>query len=231
MPRRDAITYLSKAAALLKETEVLADLNFKIGNVYIRAGSKKQAYPYYARSVELVPENAGARQNLIDVCKALYKNRVGLEQLNYLYDHQQINFPKRLLLAEFLIHSSQFEKARKIIAEAQYIHPFVVAETFDLEGRLSLLSGQFLQAILSYKNYLVVKPENSAALYTVAGLYAKTGNVPEAWRFLEKALQKGFRYSWVLQFDPSWKELRNTKKWNDLVNKFPMKKYASPVMQ
>src|SRR6185436_13008600 len=90
-PRKDAITYLLKADSLLIETETKADINFKVGNVYVWAGSKKQAYPYYARSVELVPDNASARLNLIDVCKAIYKNRVGLEQLNYLYEHQQIN--------------------------------------------------------------------------------------------------------------------------------------------
>ncbi|HEY6062213.1 MAG TPA: caspase family protein, partial [Chitinophagaceae bacterium] len=155
-PRKDAITYLLKADSLFTETETKADINFKVGNVFVWAGSKKQAYPYYAKSVELVPDNAGARLSLVDVCKSLYKNRVGLEQLNYLYGHQQINFQKRLLLAEFLVHSSQFEKAKKIIEEAQAIHPYVVPETFDLMGRLYLLSGQAAKANLFYQDYLAV---------------------------------------------------------------------------
>lgn len=229
-PRKDAITYLLKADSLLTETETKADINFKVGNVYIWAGSKKQAYPYYSRSVELVPENAGARLSLVDVCKALYKNRAGLEQLNYLYGHQQINFPKRLLLAEFLIHSSKFEEAKKIIEEAQAIYPYVVPETFDLMGRLYLLSAQPAQAILYYKDHLVVSINNPNTLYTIAGQYAKMENETEAWKWLEESMKKGFRYSWVLQFDPSWKKLRNTKQWNDLIKRFPMKKYSSPAM-
>ncbi len=229
-PRKDAITYLLIADSLFAETETKADINFKVGNVFVWAGSKKQAYPYYSRSVELVPDNAGARLSLIDVCKALYKNRAGIEQLNYLYEHQQINFQKRLLLAEFLIHSSQFDKAKKVIEEAQAIHPYVVPETFDLMGRLYLLSGQPAQAILFYQDYLVVSPNDPNTLYTIAGQYAKTGNEMKAWKFLEESLKKGFRYSWVLQFDPSWKNFRNTKKWNDLIKRFPMKKYLNPAV-
>jgi Tfp pilus assembly protein PilF len=230
LPRKDAITYLLKADSLLTATETKADINFKVGNVYVWAGSKKQAYPYFSKSVELIPDNAGARLSLIDVCKALYKNRAGLEQLNYLYEHQQINFPNRLLLAEFLVHSSQFEKAKKIIEEAQSIHPYVVPETFDLMGRLYLLSGQPAQAILFYQDYLVVSPNNSNTFYSMARLYAKTGNEIEAWKWLEESMKKGFRYSWVLQFDPAWKNFRNTKKWNDLIKRFPMKKYFNPAI-
>lgn len=228
-PRKDAITYLLKADSLLTETETKADINFKVGNVYVWSGSKKQAFPYYKRSVELVPDNAGARLSLIDICKALYKNRAGLEQLNYLYDQQQINFPKRLLLAEFLVHSSQFEKAKKIIEEAQAIHPYVVPETFDLMGRLYLLSGQPTQAIQFYKNYwLATSKKNPNTSYIIASLYAKTGNGTEAWKWLEESMKNGFRYSWVLQFDPSWNKFRNSNNWNNLINRFPMKKYPGP---
>jgi tetratricopeptide (TPR) repeat protein len=188
-------------------------------------GFKKKAYPYYARSVELIPDNASARLSLIDVCKALYKNRAGLEQLNYLYEHQQIDFPKRLLLAEFFIHSGQFDKAKKIIEEAQAIHPYLVPETFDLLGRLYLLSGQAELAILFYRDYLNTSPDNPNTMYAMATQYAKSGNQNEAWKWLEESLKKGFNYSWVLKFDASWKDFRNTMKWNDLIKRFPMKKY------
>jgi tetratricopeptide (TPR) repeat protein len=221
-PRKDAIEYLLKADSLLTETEVKADINFKVGNVYVWAGSKKQSYPYYARSVNLIPDNASARLSLIDVCKAIYKNRAGLEQLNYLYDHRQINFPKRLLFAEFLIHSGQFDTAKKVIEEAQAIHPYQVPETFDLLGRLNLLSGQAEQAIRYYKDYL-------NAMYAMATQYAKSGNQNEAWKWLEESMKKGFIYSWVLQFDPAWSNVKSSKKWIDLINRFPKKKYPIPT--
>src|SRR6185503_10365080 len=139
-PRKDGIEFLSKAADLLTEKEAVADINFKIGNIFVWSGSKRQAYTYYDKSIQLIPENAAARLRIIDVCKATYKNRAALEHLNYLFDNAKINFPNRILLAEFSIHSGQFVKAKKILTEAESIHPYIVPEIADLSGRLQLLS-------------------------------------------------------------------------------------------
>ncbi len=67
-PRKDAIEFLSRAADLMTETKTVADIYFKIGNVFVWAGSKKQAYPNYAKSIQLDPENAATRLRIIDVC-------------------------------------------------------------------------------------------------------------------------------------------------------------------
>jgi len=50
LPRKDGITYLKRATDLLSEKETLADIHFKTGNIYLWAGSKKQAYPYFEKS-------------------------------------------------------------------------------------------------------------------------------------------------------------------------------------
>jgi tetratricopeptide (TPR) repeat protein len=230
IPRKEAIRFLLKADSLLTETEVKADINFKVGNVYVWAGSKKKAWPYYAKSVQLGPDNASARLSLIDVSKALYKNRAALEQLNYLYDKQQINFPNRLLLAEFSIHSGQFEKGKKLLDEAEAIHPYVVPEIADLKGRMYLLSQKPAQGISFYKNFLAIHPSDCNTFYTLAKLYAQTGNKGEAWKWLKEAMKKGFNYSYILNSDVTWNDFRKTQQWNSLIKQFPMKKYIDPVL-
>ena len=226
-PRKDAITYLLKANSLLTETEVLGDINFKIGNIYVWSGSKKQAFAYYDKSIRLIPDNASARMNMIDVCKAIYKNRAALEHLTYLYDNQKINFPNRLLLAELYIHSAEFAKGEKLLEEAQSIHPYIVPETFDLLGRMNLLARQPAKAIPFYKNYLAARANDPNTLYTIAKLYVQTGNSKEAAKWLEAAINKGFNYSWVLKFDPAWNVLRKTGVWNNLIKRFAAKEYFS----
>lgn len=230
-PRKDAITYLLKADSLLNETEIKADIHFKAGNVFVWAGSKKQAYPYYLKSVELSPGNANARLNLADVCKAIYKNRKGFEQLSYLYDSAQINFPKRMLYAEWCIHAGQFEKAKKILEEAQAIHPYILPEAFDLLGRLNMLARQPAQAISFYKQYLVINKNDAAVLYSIARLYAGSGNATEAWKWLEQSLKNGFNYGYVLDIDAAWTNLRKTPKWVILMKLLKKKKYFEPPVQ
>lgn len=224
-PRKDAITYLLLADSLLRETEVLADINFKIGNVYVWAGSKKQAYAYYDKSIKLIPENASARMNMVDISKAIYKNRTALENLVYLYDHQKINFDHRLVLAEFYIHAGEFTKGKKVAEEAQTIYPYPVPATNDLMGRLHLLSLQPLKAIPFYKNYLSVNPDDPNTTYSIAKLYAQTGNSKEALKWLETAIKKGFNYTWVLKFDTAWDIIRKTATWNSLTKSIKPIKY------
>lgn len=230
-PRKDAIIYLLKADSLLNETEIKADINFKAANVFVWAGSKKHAYPYYAKSVELSPGHASARLNLVDVCKAIYKNRKGFEQLSYLYDSAQINFPMRMLYAEWCIHAGKFEKAKKLLEEAQAIHPYVLREAFDLMGRLNLLNKQPAAAISFYKQCAETRKNDPMLLYAIARLYAGSGNATEAWKWLAQSLKNGFNYGYVLDIDAAWTSLRKTPRWVILMKQLKKKKYFEPPVQ
>ena len=86
----------------------------------------------------------------------------------------------------------------------------------DLNGRLELLANKPLQAIPYYKNWLALHPHNGEAMYTLAKLYAKSGNSTEAWKWLSESLKAGFNYYWVLQYDESWETYRVNRKWKVL---------------
>lgn len=229
MPRFDAVNYFLKADSLFTDPVIKADINFKVGNLFVRSGSKKKAYPYYARSVELDTTNADCRLSLVDVTDAIYKNRVGLEQLEYLYAHQQIDFPKRMLYAKYSIHKGDLELGRKLLVEAQNIYPYVLPEAFDLTGRSYLLAHQHAKAIPWYNDHLNVYPDDAFTLYTLAKLYAKTGDSKNAWQYLEASMKNGFNYPFVLRFDEAWTKYRSNAKWNMLLKKYPVIQYQYPV--
>ena len=220
-PRKDAITYLSKAADMIKEPETVADIDFKIGNVYVWAGSKKQAYPFYDMAIKMSPENAPFRMKMVDIAHDLFRNRVALENLEYLYEQKQINFDHQKLLAEFDIHAGKFDTAKKILDEVEAIYPYNVPEIQDLNGRLFLLSKQFEKALPMYRQYLAENNNDKKTVYTIARLYALMKNDEEAWKWLEDAMKKGFNYSWVLQYDPTWENYRGSQQWKDLMARYP----------
>lgn len=248
-PRMDGIYYLQQAAELLSEKETLADIHFKTGNIYLWAGSKKQAYPYFERSLSLVPVNANARLTLIDIYKALYKNRKAFGQLNYLYDSSQINFEKRLLLAQFNIYAGQYDKASLLLNKTDSVHPYIlpdkakkeyrtyilkntskeVLEITNLKGLSKLLEGKINEAINFYKKSMAEQELNTGysnyANYTLARLYAKTGNANEAFKYLQLAIKAGFNYSFILENDSYIESLRKTPKWQTMINGMSLKKY------
>ena len=213
-PRYDGIKFLKEAAKLIASREMLAEINYKIGMLYIWAGSKKQAYPYFVKSLEFVPNNANTRMEIVEVGSATFKNRAALEQLIYLYDSSQINFKNRLLFSQFAMYAGQFARSKKILDEAEAVNPYPLPEISELWGRLNLLSNNPEQAISFYKVYLKDKPGDAGVYYTLARLYAMQKKNKEALSSLDIAVKLGFNYGFILKTDPVMDKLRNTNEWN-----------------
>jgi tetratricopeptide (TPR) repeat protein len=228
MPRKDGIAYLQRAAELLSEKETLADIHFKTGNIYLWAGSKKQAYPYFEKSISLVPDNANARLTLVDIYKALYKNRAAFNQLNYLNDSNQVNLPKRILFAQCNIWAGNFDKANESLNKTESYAPYTVLEINNLRGLAAMLYDKPKQAIEFYKKSINAQETDPwFNYYSVARLYAKTGNAKEAWKYLQSAIDMGFNYSYILQYDSYMESLRKTAKWQTMIAGISLKKYKT----
>ncbi|MEP7254728.1 MAG: hypothetical protein ABI666_03075, partial [Ferruginibacter sp.] len=216
-PRYDGIWYLKRAAELISEKETLASINYKIADIYVWAGSKKQALPYYENSLMFDPSNANTRMNIADVSAAIYKNRQAMEQLSYLYNKKQIDFSHQIMFAKFNMYAGQFDNAKKVLNEAEAINPYPLPEIIDLKGRFYLLSNDPDKAIGFYKTYLASKPADASTFYTLARLYAGKKNDTEAFRWLEKAISHGFNYTFILKSDPLMADISKTEKWNSLL--------------
>jgi tetratricopeptide (TPR) repeat protein len=227
MPRKDGIACLTKAAEIIADKGTLAGINFKIGNLYQWAGSKKQACPYFEKSLSYNPDDADVRMALIDNYTALFKNKDALAQLNYLNDSNQINFEKRLLLAQYNIQAGQFEKATVLLKQAALISPYKNSEMETLKGRLIFLSKKPADAIKFYQAYLLTNTSDSIACYTLARIYAKAGKTKDAFRYLQIAVKNGFNYSYVLKYDPYLDKLRKNEKWQTVFSNIKPLKYKS----
>ncbi len=226
MPRKDGIEYLQRAGALLSEKETLADIHFKTGNIYLWAGSKKQAYPYFEKSLSLVPDNANARLTLVDIYKAVYKNRAALNQLNYLNDSNQVNLPKRILFSQFNIRAGYFDKANASLNKTESYVPYTVLEINNLRGLAAMLANKPKQAIDFYQKSIHAQETDPwFNHYSLARLYAKSGNTKQAWKALQNAINFGFIYGYVLQNDSYLDSLRKTAKWQTVINNITVKKY------
>jgi hypothetical protein len=67
-----------------------------------------------------------------------------------------------------------------------------------------LLSQNNEKAIVFYKKYLAIHEKDSMVMYTIARLHARIGNTNEAIQWRAKAVKNGFKYSFVLDFDPDF---------------------------
>lgn len=215
-PLTDGIGFLRKADSLITEEETLAEVNFKIGDLYVWQGLPQRADAYYRRSFDLHPDDANTRLKYIYTTITNYNYELALEQLDSLNKRREINYPAQVMLARYCIHAGRFAEAGPLLNEAKAIHPYRQDDLTDLEGRLQLLAGKPLLALPYYKEYLSRHPGDAGTSYTIARIYAKSNNSTEAWKWLTQAINKGFDHYWVLKYDDSWNSYRSNRKWTDL---------------
>lgn len=228
-PYSDAINYLLRADTIFAADEnVLADVNDKLGDLFVWQGVPEKANGHYQKASDMQPQNTGIRLKLIDTYSATFLFQDALVHLDTLNNRKEINFPKQLMLAKYRIHAARIKEAENLLMDARAVHPYRVAEIADLSGRLHLLENQPKQAMVYYKEYLESHPNNPFTLYSIARLYSQLKKNGDAWEWLQKSMDKGFLYSYVLQYDSFWNEYRNTGKWKKLMAGYTFKTYSLP---
>jgi tetratricopeptide (TPR) repeat protein/uncharacterized caspase-like protein len=225
-PFSDGIRFFMKADSLITEDDdLLAEINDKMGDLYVWQGLVEDAPKHYQKAIALQDQNAGIRLKLVDVLNELYLFTAAQEHLDTLLNRKEINLTKQVLLAKYYAHSSKFNEAKLLLDQAEAMHVDDVAEIKDLYGRIELLSNQPKKAIDRYKIYLLQKPDDVEAMYSIARMYAKLGNKNEAWHWLQTAMNKGFLYSYVLKYDEVWNTYRPQRKWKELMKNYRLIAY------
>lgn len=227
-PKFEGILYLTKAAELISDRETRSSIYFKIGEMYIMAGSKKRAIPEFERSLTLLPDNVNIIIKLAEVYAGLHKNRLAIDQLDYLYKSNQISFDKRLQLARFNILAGNQASAERLLNKADSIHPYILPEIYNLNGLSNMLANKPVEAISAYEKSITAQQADPwFNHYSIARIYAKKGNTNQAWKYLTRAVELGFNYSYVLQNDGYMESLRKSSKWQTMISGINMKKYKT----
>lgn len=238
-PFTESIEFFLTADSLIDNSGVeneanmfqLVEINDHLGDLYVWQGLKELAGKHYEKAIGLQPQNTGIRLKTIDVHNVNYHFSSALVHLEVLATKKEINYTNEVLLAKYYIHASQFKQAQFHLKNAESIHPYKMAEIKNLYGRLALLSNNPKDAIKYYKEYLLLLPNDHEAMYSIARLYAKTGDKSQAWKWLKAAMDHGFLYDYVLKFDSYWNAFRKEAKWRKLLNQYKMKQYFTPTEQ
>lgn len=228
-PRTFGIRYLRKADSLFSGDEsVLADIDFKLGDLFVWQGLPLRATAWYEKSLSLLPSDASTRLKLVDIYNNAGQFTAARVQLDSLFNRKELDYNKQTLLAQYAMHESDFRVSGSLLDSAMSIHPYRPEQLTALNARLQWLSGNEKIAIPFYLALSNRAPENANYLYSLARCYAVTGGKEQAWLYLQKAISNGFHYSWVLKADEVWNPYRRQRRWDQLMVSFSPKKYKSP---
>lgn len=223
LPRTEAIAYFRKADSLMREpVDIVADMYNKTADLYVWLGLPGFAELYYKKAIDILPVSASNRMKLVDAAVGLWHFTDALEQLDTLYNRKEINYSHQVMLGDFCARAGRSDKAASILAEAARVYPVQSVALTELQAKQQFMAGNKTAAILLYKKLLESSPGNKELMYTIARAYAQSGKTGSAMEWLERSLEKGFRYSFVLSYDTSWKGIRDSSKFKELLSKYGM---------
>lgn len=227
-PITDGINALLMADSLLGNNfDLSADVNDKIGDLYIWQGLPTFAAVHYQKSIEMLDVNTSVRNKLIDVCNRLYRFTDAGIHLDTLAARKELTFEKLLLQTKYFIHAGKYTQALGNLREAEALYPYVSEVVVDYTGRMHLLSRNYKEALATYQELLGFNAADSCAMYSISRVYALQNNKSKAMQWLKKAVAAGFNYGWVLQFDPAMDSLRKTSAYKAIMKR-KMKEYPPP---
>lgn len=229
-PFSEGLKFLKVADTFTTNIFILADIDEKIGDLYIWKGLYQKAPPYYKKAVDLQGSNAGVRIKLIDSWHANYAYSKALKQLDTLSMRGELNYEKILLKARYHIHEGGFKKADSLLKISEKYHPYAHPEMNEWKARLHFMAKKVEKALPYYFAYSKQYPQNYFTSYSIARCYAMQQNKEKAFQYLNQAISEGFRLGWVLINDAIWDSYRNTTEWNLFAAKVSPIVYHAPFV-
>lgn len=217
-PQFKAISYFLKADSLFKNPDESFNLYRKIADIYYFNEDSTEAAEYYNKSIALQGDNASVRNHLIEIWNDNYQFSNAMIQLDTLNKIHEINFKNMILLASYKIRSHQFSEAQRLFQTIDSFTSLKKMNLQNLKGLYSYLSSDYTNALKYYLESLKSFPNDSEAMYTIAKIYLKQTQEAEAFKWLKKSIDAGFKYYWVLKNDEDWNSIRTSPKWKDLTS-------------
>jgi Flp pilus assembly protein TadD len=225
LPRENGINNLLKAEDWAPDDGTKADIHDKLGDLYVWQGIAEFAVPHYKEAIELIPENASIKMKLSGVYSSLWYLSEDKALLDTLFNNGKISSAKLISLAAYYIYEGNPAKAGRLLDSAMKVNPVAVPELLELNGRMQMLTDHPEKAISFYKYFYQLRPGNADAAYAIASLYIQLKNRTEALSWLEKSVNDGLNYSYLLKNDPVWDSMIRNRDWQKLADRVSEKIY------
>lgn len=202
-------TRASEVFQNILEKDTLRDgAGFMHAKIGATAANDSTTIVHFLTAMRLMPGLSSPKFDLIDIYHRQLEFDKAISVLEDLLRNNQINMELRLKLADLYMLSSRYSESDTLLKTASIIKLEEVDGLDELRGKLDLLRGENQSAIGLYKKVLATKPtyQQADVQYTIARLYARSGDKDQAWKWLQKAIASGFKYKWVIKYDEVWKD-------------------------
>lgn len=205
-PVSDALEMLTKAADLMRHDKAVQhDLLEKKAEIALEYLSDFEMYKAcYTEILDADPDNASARYHLADEYEFADQYVASHHHLRHLYDAGQLTYD---YMYDFI--SSTYLKGDYAAGDAYLRHAIQLSPVPDMDNTYlaafgALIRDDYAVAGKRYEALLTSDDQDHAEVYyTLGRIAALQGNEPEAIRYIEAAISRGFDNLLVIDVDPA----------------------------
>ncbi len=237
-PVESAVKLMEKAIKLSGDLHPRRELMEAMGDLYSWSGKSGEALDQYNQLMIQFPTDSSIRNKLIDNLITYGHLPEARQQLDSLFLRKQIKNVQLPVLASYQLLSGAFNKAEETMKAFIPKDAELKNDRMKFFVRKNLFENNYKKALRYLKDSLLVPAvkvfevwkqnyaENEEAffrLYSIASSYQQLNQKTKAMKALKHLLNAGFMYKNVLENDPVWAKLSNTKKWTRLLSKHSFK--------
>jgi tetratricopeptide (TPR) repeat protein len=212
------------------DTFILANVYQRLGDVYDQLSihsnnlnDEEVSEGYYQKAADILP-NPSNKEKLIQRSNKNYNYSNAFKELKYLRDKDQLSFEGIVQLGEYHVKKGSLDEDEGILDYAASVYPIPFTKTIENKALNFFLDEDYEEAIELYKQLLEVDETRKDHLhYTLARLYMDDIllDTATAMIYLEKAIDLGFDYTWVIDFDPIFSDQHEHPEWKRLRARLP----------
>ncbi|MBK8686653.1 MAG: hypothetical protein IPN26_17630 [Bacteroidetes bacterium] len=185
---------------------------------YLKMNVPDSALLYYRKSLRIdTAENL--RDNLIVILKQDKWPYDVMLQMDTLKQQGKLEFEQYMHYADAKSKNNLFAEAESILADYLKVDPTPTDASEHLLIRIKLAQSNTEEGLRRIKEWMKNHPNDFQMMYALSRILCEQQKQNESLTWLQKALDSGFNYYWVLQYDTVWQKLRNTPEWKALTAK------------
>ena len=187
-----------------------------LGSIYIGLDDPVRAEEWYKKALELQPDLDEVHQGLINLYLALGEDNKAIEQ-GRMYLSKFPGDPSALRYAALTeLFSGHDEKAQEYYQKSGG-EPVELGYIYWGGGRKDEARKLFQRNLDRFQKQLEQGDESSGLLFNMAAIYAILGNKDEALKWLQKAVDAGYRYYRYISRYPLFENIRDDERFKKII--------------
>lgn len=210
--------FFRKTANTTLNRSIESDSYLHIAGLFEKMNVPDSALLYYRKSLRIdTAENL--RDKLILVLKQDKWPYDVMLQMDTLKQQGKLEFEQYMHYADAKSKNNLFAEAESILADYLKVDPTPTDASEHLLIRIKLAQSNTEEGLRRIKEWMKNHPNDFQMMYALSRILCEQQKQNESLTWLQKALDSGFNYYWVLQYDTVWQKLRNTPEWKALTAK------------